>query len=535
MPLLEHDLILVIGLLFAVSVLTMLSPKLRIAYPILLLLSGLVIAFIPGIPRVAIQPELIFLIFLPPLLYEAAMHTSWHEFWKWRRSISLLGFGLVFFTSVGVAYFTHAFIPGFTLALGFLLGGIISPPDAVAATSVLKGVQIPRRGIVILEGESLINDAASLIVFRFAMLAIVSGTFSMTDAVNDLFVVAFGGMVVGVIIGNVLYVIHRFLPTTPSIDTSISLMTPYVAYVGAEHFHVSGVLSVVSCGLFLSFRAHDVLDHRSRMQHNATWSTVGYILNGLVFILIGLELPVVIEGLSEQEVRDGVWSGLLVSLLIIALRFLWMYPSSHLPRWISKRIRAKENNPGWRLPTVLSWAGMRGVISLAMALSLPHALPDGSPFPQRSSIILITFVVILITLVVQGITLPFLVKWIKLDEVDERMSPEEQKLVLRHRLAKAALERLAREDVPRNETMDLLRIKYQRVVDGTAAAIQELHAKELPEIYSSIAEYDKYELAAIAAQRVELTLIRRENTYDIELIRQQEARLDHDQARTEQH
>jgi len=170
-----------------------------------------------------------------------------------------------------------------------------------------------------------------------------------------------------------------------------------------------------------------------------------------------------------------------------------------------------------------------------MALSLPHALPDGSPFPQRSSIILITFVVILITLVVQGITLPFLVKWIKLDEVDERMSPEEQKLVLRHRLAKAALERLAREDVPRNETMDLLRSKYQRVVDGTAAAIQELHAKELPEIYSSIAEYDKYELAAIAAQRVELTLIRRENTYDIELIRQQEARLDHDQARTEQH
>ncbi len=530
---LHHDLILVIGLLFAVSILTMLSPRLRIAYPILLVISGLIIAFVPGIPRVAVDPDLIFLVFLPPLLYEAAMHTSWPEFWKWKRSIGLLAFGLVFFTSVGVAFFTNAFVPGFTLAMGFLLGGIISPPDAVAATSVLKSVKIPRRGTIILEGESLINDASSLIVYRFAMVAIFTGTFSFGAAVEDFFLVAIGGIVVGVLLGNVLYVIHRFLPTTPSIDTSISLMTPYIAYILAEQFHFSGVMAVVTCGLFLSFRAHDFMDYRSRMQNNATWSTIGYILNGLVFILIGLELPVIIEGLTREEVHAGILHGVWISALVIALRFLWMYPSAHLPRWLSARVRRKEPTPGWRLPTMLSWAGMRGVISLAMALALPHTQPDGSPFPQRATIILITFVVILITLVMQGVTLPFVVKWLKLEEVDPRLSPEEQKLGLRHRLAQAALERLNRPDVPRDDLMERLRANYRRVVDSTATGLQELHGEGLPTRAADIDELERYQLAAISAQREALTMIRKENSFDIELIRKQEARLDHEEARAE--
>ena len=526
----HRDLILVLGLLFAVSVLTMLSPRLRIAYPILLVLSGLLIPFIPGIPRVAVEPDLIFLIFLPPLLYEAAMHTSWPEFWKWRRSISLLAFGLVFFTSVCVAWFTSSFVPGFTLALGFLLGGIISPPDAVAATSVLKSVRIPRRGMVLLEGESLINDASSLIVYRFAIL---TGTFSMGTAVEDFFLVAVGGTIAGIALGNVLYVIHRFLPTTPSIDTAISLMTPYIAYIIAETFHCSGVMAVVSCGLFLSFRAHDFLDHRSRMQINMTWSTVGYMLNGLVFILIGLELPVIIEGLTREEVGSGIYYGTLISGLIIMLRFLWIHPSLHIPRWLSGRIRRKEASPGWRLPAVLSWSGMRGVISLAMALALPKTLADGTPFPQRSDIILITFVVILITLVLQGISLPFVVHWLRMDEVDKRLSPEEQKLTLRHRLAKAALDRLDREDVPRDEIVDRLRANYRRVLESTATGLQELHGEGLPTRAVDRDELEEFQLATIAAQRAALKRIRKENTFDIELIRKQEARLDHEEARTE--
>jgi len=271
------------------------------------------------------------------------------------------------------------------------------------------------------------------------------------------------------------------------------------------------------------------------MQNNATWSTVGYILNGLVFILIGLELPVIMEGLDRSESFHGVVFGVLISLLIIALRFLWMYPSAHLPRWLSERIRRKEPSPGWRLPLVLSWAGMRGVISLAMALAIPHTLPDGTPFPQREVIILITFVVILITLVLQGITLPFVVQWAKLEEVDPRISPEEQKLVLRNRLARAALERLQHEEVPRYEVTDRLRANYQRVADGTATSLQELHGEGLPTQLSDIDELERFQLAAIAAQRVELTAIRKENLFDIELIRKQEARLDHEEARAEHH
>lgn len=529
----HQDLILVLGLLFVVSILSMLSPRLRIAYPILLVVSGLIIAFLPGMPRISIEPDLILVVFLPPLLYEAAMHISWPEFWKWRRSIGMLAFGLVFFTSVGVALFTHALIPGFTLAMGFLLGGIISPPDALAATTVLKSVKLPRRGMVILEGESLVNDASSLIVYRFALVAILTGTFSIGTAVEDFFAAAIGGIVVGVALGNILYLIHRFLPTTPSIDTSISLMTPYVAYLLAEEFHFSGVLAVVSCGLFLSFRAHDFLDYRSRMQTNATWSTLGYVLNGLVFILIGLELPVIIEGLTHAEVVVGIRYGTWISLLVIGMRFMWMYPSAHIPRWLSPRIRRKEPSPGWRLPTVLSWAGMRGVISLAMALALPMTLPGGEPFPQRPLIILITFIVILITLVLQGITLPFVVHWLKLEEVDPRLSPEEQKLALRNQLAQAALERLNRPDVPRDELMERLRANYRRVADSTANGLQELHGEGLPTKPADLDELETYQLAAIAAQREALTLIRKEHVFDIELIRKQEARLDHEEARAE--
>lgn len=354
----------------------------------------------------------------------------------------------------------------------------------------------------------------------------------MEAAIGDFFFVAIGGIAIGLLIGHLLYVIHRFLPTTPSIDTSISLMTPYIAYVAAEEFHTSGVMAVVACGLFLSFRAHDFLDYKSRMQNNATWSTVGYVLNGLVFILIGLELPVIMEGLTDDQVQHGILYGIWCSLLIIGLRFLWMYPSAHLPRWLFPRIRKKEASPGWRLPTVLSWAGMRGVISLAMALAIPHTLPNGEAFPMRGMIILITFVVILITLVLQGITLPFLVKWIKLEEVDERLSPDEQKLALRHRLAQAALERLNRTDVPRDELMERLRSNYRRVVDSTSTALQELHGEGLPTKPADLDELEEYQLAAIAAQREELTLVRKENIYDIELVRKQEARLDLEEART---
>ncbi|WP_310590515.1 cation:proton antiporter [Dyadobacter sp. CY261] len=254
----HENLLFILGLLFVAMLLVMLAQKLRIAYPIFLMMAGLGIGFIPGIPLLKLEPELIFLVFLPPLLYEAAWYTSWKEFKKWSSGIAMLAFGLVFITSFVVAYAAHSLIPGFTLALGFLLGGIISPPDAVAATTVLKGLKVPRRTITILEGESLVNDASSLIVFRFALAAILTGAFSMQQATGQFFLVAGMGIVVGLAGAHVMYVIHRFLPTSPAIDATLTVMTPYILFLSAEHFHFSGVMAVVSGGLFMSFRAHEM-------------------------------------------------------------------------------------------------------------------------------------------------------------------------------------------------------------------------------------------------------------------------------------
>jgi CPA1 family monovalent cation:H+ antiporter len=255
-PMLQDNLLLIISLLFVVSMLAMVSEKLRISYPIFLVIAGLLVSLIPGIPRITLEPDMVFIIFLPPLLYSAAWNTSWHEFYKYKRPIGMLAFGLVIFTSGAVAIVAHAMIPGFTLALGFLLGGIISPPDAVAATSVLQSLKIPKRIVNILEGESLVNDASSLIVFRFALVAISTGQFVLWKASVDFVVVAFMGVAIGLLIAHIVYAIHRWLPTTPAIDTSLSLVAPYLMYIGAEHFHFSGVLAVVSGGLFLSYRSH---------------------------------------------------------------------------------------------------------------------------------------------------------------------------------------------------------------------------------------------------------------------------------------
>ncbi len=303
----HHDLLLVLALLFVVFLLVMLAQRIRVAYPIFLVVAGLGISFIPGMPVLHLDPDLIFLIFLPPLLYEAAWYTSWNDFWKWRRPIALLAFGLVFFTSTIIAYTSASLIPGFTLALGFLLGGIVSPPDAVAAATVLKGIKVPKRLLTILEGESLVNDASSLIVFKFALAAVLTGTFSMQQATGQFFLVAGMGIVVGLVGANIMYVIHRFLPTTPAIDAALTVMTPYILFLGAEQFHYSGVMAVVSGGLFISWRSHEIFrTGNTRLNMLGVWTTLIFVMNALVFILIGLELPEIIHGLGEYSIWDGI-------------------------------------------------------------------------------------------------------------------------------------------------------------------------------------------------------------------------------------
>lgn len=523
----HHTLLLILGLLFVIFLLIMLAQRIKIAYPIFLVIAGLGISFIPNIPQLHLDPELIFLIFLPPLLYEAAWYTSWNDFWKWKRPISLLAFGLVFFTSMVVAYATSSIIPGFTLALGFLLGGIVSPPDAVAAATVLKGMNVPKRVMTILEGESLVNDASSLIVFKFALLAILTGTFSMQEAVGQFFLVAGMGIVVGLVVAHIMYVIHRFLPTTPAIDAALTVMTPYILFLAAEHFHFSGVMAVVSGGLFMSYRAHEVFQTGStRMNMLGVWTTMIFVMNALVFVLIGLELPEIINGLGDYSIADGIKYGLIVSTIIIVLRFLWVYPAAHVPRWLSAKVR-KDLSPGWKGPLIISWAGMRGVVSLATALSIPLLMTDGTNFPQRNMIVFITFVVIFVTLVFQGLTLPFVLKLIKLEEIDNLIPEEEQQVGIQLRLNNIALQLLNERYaayLSENELVKFYKSNLETDIRNMGLQLHSLECKESQQ--RDIEVYHKILLDTYALQRKELFLLRKEQFFSDEEIRKAELQLD---------
>ena len=295
----QHLFIQYIYLILIILALVMLARRLRIAYPILLVLGGLLLSFTSGFSNISIDPEMIFFIFLPPLLYEAAWQTSWKEFWRWRRVIMSFAFPIVIVTSCVVAFVSSAVLPGFTLALGFLLGGIVSPPDAISATTIMRNVKVPKSLLSIIEGESLLNDASSLIVFRFALAAIITGQFVFREAATSFFLVIVLGTLIGLAVGLFFYAIHRWLPTTPSIDIVLSFLTPYTMYYFAERFHYSGVLAVVAGGLLLSSKRESMLTYLSRIQGANVWSTVGFVFNGLVFMLIGLQLPNIVAQLGD--------------------------------------------------------------------------------------------------------------------------------------------------------------------------------------------------------------------------------------------
>lgn len=420
----------------------MLAQKLKIAYPIVLVLGGLALGFTSRFANIAIDPELVFFFFLPPLLYEAAWQTSWKEFWRWRRVIMSFAFPIVIVTSCVVAFVANAMLPGFTLALGFLLGGIVSPPDAISATTIMRSrnLKVPKTLVSIIEGESLLNDASSLIVFRFALVAITTGQFVFAEAAGNFFVVIIMGTAIGLAIGLFFYAIHRWLPTTPSIDIVLSFVTPYCMYYFAERFHFSGVLAVVAGGLLLSSKRQSMLTYQSRLQGANVWSTVGFVFNGIIFMLIGLQLPSIVRQLGDVSVGSAIGYGLLISLVLIVTRIICTLGASLFTMMMSHIITVADANPGWKGPLVLGWAGMRGVVSLAAALSIPAFMSDGQPFPQRNLILFITFIVILVTLVFQGLTLPWVIRKLSLTNRLQVMPEAQQEKIIQKKLAHASLE-----------------------------------------------------------------------------------------------
>jgi monovalent cation/hydrogen antiporter len=404
-----ENIAVIIFLLFGIAFIGILSNKYKFPFPIALVLSGVCISLIPGLPVISLDPNVVFIIFLPPLLYAAAWNTSWHDFKANLRPISLAAIGLVLATTISVAIVAHWLIADLSWPTAFLIGAIVSPPDAVAATSVTKGLGLTPRSITIIEGESLVNDASGLVAYKYALTAITAGNFVAWQAGLNFLMIALAGIALGLLIGYCLYLVHKKFVCDPIIEVTLTFLTPFASYLLAEYLHISGVLAVVTTGLYLSFRSGEILTHRSRIMAYSVWEVVVFILNGLIFVLIGLQLRNVMSGITEYPVKSLVLYGLVVSFVVIIVRFIWVIPAATIPRFLSKKIRDTEPFD-FRNLLVFGWAGMRGVVSMAAALALPILLPDGKAFPHRNLVIYLSFCVILFTLILLGSTLPWLIR-----------------------------------------------------------------------------------------------------------------------------
>jgi monovalent cation/hydrogen antiporter len=462
--------------------LTALVSKRNLPLPILLVAAGLIIGFVPQLPNLQLDPEVIFIILLPPLLYDAASKTSWHEFRASIRPISALAITLVFFTTVAVAFTTYYLIPGFSWPLAFVLGAIVSPPDAVAASGIIKGLGLNKKVITILEGESLVNDASALIAYRFAVMAVTTGSFVLWEAGLQFLLVAGVGILIGIAIGYLFVLAHKKIENNPLVETSLTLLAPYIAYLAAEHFHMSGVLAVVTTGLVISWRAPEVFTYQTRMRTRIVWDTLIFLLHGFVFILIGLQLPSIIKDLGNYPFLQLLGYGLIISLVTIVVRILWVFAGAYWQNLFSKKkkntvVPAADSDPDstWKNVLIVAWTGTRGVISLATALALPLLLQDGTVFPKRHSIIFLAFVVIFVTLVVQGLSLPLLIRWLKIKPQSNSMAEEKELQLL---LASSTLN-FIEQDFPltlENKVRDPLKRKYELLINDLAKEIV-LHKK----------------------------------------------------------
>ncbi len=427
-----------IALLFiAVIGLGTLARRLIIPYPILLVIGGLLLGFVPGLPPVRLDPDLVFFVFLPPILWSAAYFTSFRDFRANLRPIVLLALGLVAATTAVVAAVAHAVVPGLGWAGAVALGAIVSPPDAVAAVAILRRLRIPHRLVVILEGESLVNDAGALIIYRTAVAAMVTGAFSLPEAVGQFLLAAVGGVAIGLAVAALSTLALRWISDSMS-EIAVSLLSPYIAWMAADRMGTSAVLACVAGGLLYRRVWGRAVAPATRLQARAVWGLLIFALNGVIFILIGLQLRTLAQSVGHEELGALAWQGLLVSLAAIVTRLVWVPLAVWLPRQIPA-VRARDPLPPWRAIAIIAWTAMRGVVSLAAALALPLVVADGRPLPLREQIILLTFVVILVTLVLQGLSLAPLVR--RLDLPDDQ-TLEREEIQARDHAVRAALDRL---------------------------------------------------------------------------------------------
>jgi CPA1 family monovalent cation:H+ antiporter len=462
--------IICLFLLIAVVLFAWLARRLGVPYPILLVLAGLGISFIPHVPRIPLNPDLVFFVFLPPLLYASSWQINWREFQGNLVSISMLAIGLVGFTVLGFAFFAEHFITALDLRSGFLLGAIVAATDAVAATSIARSLGLAPRLTTILEGESLLNDATGLLALEFGIGLLFSGQHpSVGDGLLRLLWLIAGGVGVGLLLGYLVAHLERWIAEGP-MEMAVSLIVPYLAYLSAEGLRSSGVLAVVVCALYLSRKSATYLSPSARLEVMSAWKALDFILNGVVFLLIGLQLPYVVAGLQEYSVGTLILYGVSFSLVLIALRMAWVYPGAHASAWIRRTVfRQPATAPDARSIFVIGWTGMRGVLALAAAFSLPQTLSDGTPFLQRNLLLFLTFSVILVTLVGQGLSLPLLIRRLGLNGNREAEHEElaARRVLLSETLAMLEEQRAAATDEDLTHDIDDLLHRYRHRLEAT--------------------------------------------------------------------
>ncbi len=512
---------LVLMLLLCAVALGWIARHFKFPYPIALVIGGALLGFVPRLPQFPFDPQLILILVLPPILYQAALLTSWHDFKASIRPIGLLAIGLVIATTLAVGAALKLLVPDVPWAVAFVLGAIVSPPDAVAATAILSRLNIPRRIVTVLEGESLVNDASGLVIYKFAVAAVLTGVFSLADASVQFVGVALGGIAVGIVLAFTFIAIHRRLGD-PFIEVLTSLIVPYAAYIAAESVHASGVLAVVAAGLLRGRYAPEIVSAEMRIIARSVWNIFVFMLNSLVFMLIGIQMSDVLAKLTRYSATELIVWGLCISAVAIAVRFAWVYPVAALPRWLSGSLHEREPKMRKRELAIISWCGMRGIVSLAAALALPATLPDGSPFPHRDLVVFLTFFVIAVTLIGQGLTLPSLIRRLKVGS-DWSIHAEQQRV--RAGMSAAALAAvdamLAAEGAP-GAWADPLRAEIAGRIALAAPAGLELDARAQLVM--------RLRHAALLAERAELIRLWRNNEIGDEVMHHLEEILDYQEA-----
>ncbi len=518
---------IVIFLMTILIVLSAFTDKIKLPYPILLVFTGLIIGFVPFLPNLKLDPDVVFLVFLPPLLYDAAFKTSWLDFKKEIRTISTLAVSLVFFTTLSVAVAAHYFVPGFSWPLAFLLGAIVSPPDAVAASGIIKGLGLNKKVITIIEGESLLNDASALIAYRYALAAVLTGGFVLWKAGLQFILVAGGGVAAGFAVGYILVVAHKKITNNALVETSLSLLTPFLAYGLAEKFHASGILAVVTAGIFISWRSREIFSSQTRLRTAAVWDTIIFLLNGIIFILIGLQLPELVTDISKQTLYTLIGYGILISIVTIIIRIIWVFAGAYHQQLLKRRNSKTEELTDWKNVLIVAWTGTRGVVSLATALALPLVLENGAEFPKRHSILLLAFMVIMITLVVQGLTLPLLIRLLKIKPSTTLLQEEEEDLSFI--LTQKSLDFINNNLQDKIDPIILERIKNRYEFNYTMlfnSKNNSLQKEEIKSQFKSVNQFLFARLKIVEFQRTLIITFQNEGSYDEEALMKAEREID---------